>query len=82
MSKYRLELNEQELNTLKYALMDTKDNLLKAVMKSRDIYKDETGDFISEDSYLQELATDYFNTEAMYNKLYWAIEVEEDGGQK
>lgn len=80
--KYKLELNEQELTTLKYGLMDTKDNLLKSIMKSREMYKDEKGDFISEDSHLQELVIDYFNTEAMYNKLYWAIEVDRDGEQE
>jgi len=77
MSKYRLELTEQEMTTIKYAMIDAKDSMLKSIMKSRGYWADKkTGDFISESDHCREMATDFFNLEAMYNKLYDAEEID------
>tara|TARA_B100000378_G_scaffold226717_1_gene190853 strand:+ start:286 stop:516 length:231 start_codon:yes stop_codon:yes gene_type:complete len=76
MKKYNLVVTENELDTIKYAMMDCKESLLRSLLKSKEINQDEKGDFITENEHCREMVTEFFNMEAMYNRLMWVEVIE------
>tara|TARA_R100001530_G_scaffold132603_1_gene105178 strand:- start:41 stop:274 length:234 start_codon:yes stop_codon:yes gene_type:complete len=74
MKKYNIEVSHRELRLIHGAMYTEKKELLKCIMSVHDAFANDKGEFINDEQV--EMVHDYFNVEALSDKLY-SVEIDQ-----